>query len=135
MMLPKLVDGFHADSSVLFFAYGQTGSGKTHTILGEISSLSSAEPVSCWGIFSASGEKHLEIDEAVARRGQEGHPAGVRRGISLLWVVRSDEQQQKPSHTRFRLVNIRMQGNRAHILSCAARLHHQSERHRGHGGL
>mmetsp|Transcript_12494 Transcript_12494/g.31553 ORF Transcript_12494/g.31553 Transcript_12494/m.31553 type:complete len:134 (-) Transcript_12494:55-456(-) len=100
MMLPKLVDGFHADSSVLFFAYGQTGSGKTHTILGEISSLSSAEPVSCWGIFSASGEKHLEIDEAVARRGQEGHPAGVRRGISLLWVVRSCTTAVRTTCTR-----------------------------------
>ena len=50
-MMPGLVQAFHQDSNVIFYAHGQTGSGKTHTMLGEIDSLSSADPVPGWGMF------------------------------------------------------------------------------------
>ena len=50
-MVPDLLNAFKTDCNVLLFAYGQTGSGKTHTMLGEIKSLSSAEPLPGWGIF------------------------------------------------------------------------------------
>jgi len=50
-MMPELLDAFKANSNVFCFAYGQTGSGKTHTMLGEIESLSSTEPVPGWGVF------------------------------------------------------------------------------------
>lgn len=48
---PELLDTFFRNGNVIFFAYGQTGSGKTHTMLGEIESLASADPVPGWGIF------------------------------------------------------------------------------------
>eukprot|EP00927_Polykrikos_kofoidii_P012668 TRINITY_DN15488_c0_g1_i1.p1 TRINITY_DN15488_c0_g1~~TRINITY_DN15488_c0_g1_i1.p1 ORF type:complete len:1146 (+),score=209.29 TRINITY_DN15488_c0_g1_i1:69-3506(+) len=56
---PEL-EAFKQDTNVLFFAYGQTGSGKTHTMLGEIESLASAEPVPGWGLFPRIVHSTLE---------------------------------------------------------------------------
>ena len=49
-MVPELLSDFHTDTNVLFFAFGQTGSGKTHTMLGDVDSLASKQPVPGWGV-------------------------------------------------------------------------------------
>jgi len=69
---PELLEAFHTDMNVLFFAYGQTGSGKTHTMLGEVESLSSAEPVAGWGIFPRIVHATLE---RMKQRRASGRPS------------------------------------------------------------